>query len=160
MPVSSGPENFHEPRNNNYMREKYEAMSLVALKELAKARGIRHLSTMKKKDVIDSLLAEEENGSGGQETKVSAAQTAPAQETEPAQRRTPHRRLHRRSAELRHRKQDPYSAEPVHRKHHRQAAEFLHRKHRRQAAEFPHRKYRRQPAELPHRRRDLHDVRL
>ena len=70
------------------MREKYEAMSLVALKELAKARGIRHLSTMKKKDVIDSLLAEEENGSGGQETKVSAAQTAPAQETEPAQRRT------------------------------------------------------------------------
>ena len=36
MPVSSGPEYFHEPRNNNYMREKYEAMSLVALKELAK----------------------------------------------------------------------------------------------------------------------------
>ena len=77
------------------MREKYEAMSLVALKELAKARGIRHLSTMKKKDVIDSLLAEEENGSGGQETKVSAAQTAPAQETAPAreaaqaQRRAP-----------------------------------------------------------------------
>ena len=77
------------------MREKYEAMSLVALKELAKARGIRHLSTMKKKDVIDSLLAEEESGSGGQETKVSAAQTAPAQETAPAreaaqaQRRAP-----------------------------------------------------------------------
>lgn len=41
------------------MREKYESLSAVALKELAKARGIKHVSAMKKSEVIEAMLAED-----------------------------------------------------------------------------------------------------
>ena len=43
------------------MREKYEKMSLVMLRELARERKIRHISAMKKSEVIDALLAYDEN---------------------------------------------------------------------------------------------------
>ena len=42
------------------MKEKYEALSAVALKEIAKARGLKHLSTLKKSEVVELMLAEDE----------------------------------------------------------------------------------------------------
>ena len=41
------------------MREKYESLSLVVLRELAKSRGIAHVSTMRKGQVVDALLAKD-----------------------------------------------------------------------------------------------------
>lgn len=42
------------------MREKYETLPLATLKELAKARGIKGISTMKKAEVIEVMLQEDE----------------------------------------------------------------------------------------------------
>ena len=42
------------------MREKYESLSAAALKELAKARGIKYVSAMKKSEVVEAMLAEDE----------------------------------------------------------------------------------------------------
>ena len=42
------------------MKEKYQAMSVIALKELAKMRGIRGISSMKKNEVVDLLVADDE----------------------------------------------------------------------------------------------------
>ena len=43
------------------MREKYESLGLAELKEIAKARGIKGASTMKKSEIVDAMLAEDEN---------------------------------------------------------------------------------------------------
>ena len=43
------------------MREKYESLPLATLKELAKTRGLKGISTMKKAEVIELMLKEEEN---------------------------------------------------------------------------------------------------
>ena len=42
------------------MREKYESLSLVALRDIAKARGLTGVSTMKKADIVELMLAEDE----------------------------------------------------------------------------------------------------
>lgn len=41
-------------------REKYESLPLTTLKELAKARNMRGISTMKKSDLINAMLAQDE----------------------------------------------------------------------------------------------------
>ena len=41
------------------MREKYETLSAVALKELAKARGLKGLSGLKKEELIVRMLEED-----------------------------------------------------------------------------------------------------
>ncbi len=42
------------------MREKYESLALGDLKEIAKARGMKGTSTMKKAELIDAMLAQDE----------------------------------------------------------------------------------------------------
>ena len=42
------------------MREKYESLSLTVLKDLAKARGIKGLTGLKKEQVVELMLAEDE----------------------------------------------------------------------------------------------------
>ena len=42
------------------MREKYESLALADLKEIAKARGIKGVSTMKKAEVVEAMLEEDE----------------------------------------------------------------------------------------------------
>lgn len=42
------------------MREKYESLPLATLKELAKARHLKGVSTMKKADIIELMLAEDD----------------------------------------------------------------------------------------------------
>ncbi len=62
------------------MREKYESLALVQLKELAKVRGLKGTSAMKKAELVEAMLAEdarlkkeEENASKKQETAVHKA---------------------------------------------------------------------------------------
>ena len=38
-------------------REKYESLSLTALRDIAKARGIKNVTTIKKSDLIDRMMA-------------------------------------------------------------------------------------------------------
>lgn len=42
------------------MREKYESLALVQLKELAKVRGLKGTSAMKKAELVEAMLAEDE----------------------------------------------------------------------------------------------------
>lgn len=42
------------------MREKYLSLSLGTLKELAKARGMKGISTLKKSELIERMLQEDE----------------------------------------------------------------------------------------------------
>ena len=51
------------------MREKYESLSAAALKELAKARGIKSVSAMKKSEVIEAMLAEDAKEAAGKAAK-------------------------------------------------------------------------------------------
>ena len=77
------------------MREKYESLSLVVLKDLAKARGIKITSGMKKADVVEAMLAKDEEEKAGavsepatenveavsDETTKKAEKKAPAKKT-------------------------------------------------------------------------------
>ena len=42
------------------MREKYESLSLTVLKDLAKARGLKGLTGLKKEEIVELMLAEDE----------------------------------------------------------------------------------------------------
>ena len=42
------------------MREKYESLSVAVLRDLAKSRGIAKVSTMKKAELIEAMVAEDE----------------------------------------------------------------------------------------------------
>ena len=42
------------------MREKYESLSLATLKDLAKARGLKGISTLRKPELIERMLEEDE----------------------------------------------------------------------------------------------------
>ena len=42
------------------MREKYESLPLTTLRDLAKARGIRGISTMRKAELVERMLEEDE----------------------------------------------------------------------------------------------------
>ena len=55
------------------MREKYESLSLTVLKDLAKARGIKGLTGLKKEQVVELMLAEDEK-------EKAKATPAPVQE--------------------------------------------------------------------------------
>lgn len=60
------------------MREKYESLSLVVLKDLAKARGLKGISTLKKADLIERMLKADEQdkekmgGNNGVEVAANA----------------------------------------------------------------------------------------
>lgn len=52
------------------MREKYESLSLTVLKELAKARGMRGISAMKKGDLIEAMLAQDEKEKASEQEEM------------------------------------------------------------------------------------------
>ena len=64
------------------MREKYESLALADLRDIAKLRGIRGTSSMKKADVIDAMLALDEQEKSTQELpeKKERLDTAEKQE--------------------------------------------------------------------------------
>lgn len=47
------------------MREKYESLPLATLKELAKARGLKGISVIKKAELIELMLKEDEKETSG-----------------------------------------------------------------------------------------------
>ena len=66
-------------------REKYESLPLATLKELAKARKMRGVSTLKKGDLIDAMLELDE-----QEEQKEAAEEGAGRDA-----RAPHLHKHR-----------------------------------------------------------------
>ncbi len=61
------------------MREKYESLALADLKEIAKARGIKGTSTMKKAQVVEAMLQEDEKDkAAGKEVAVKSVVPANA----------------------------------------------------------------------------------
>ena len=58
------------------MREKYESLALADLKEIAKLRGIKGVSTMKKADLVEAMLREDEKDKA-QGKEVSVKSVAP-----------------------------------------------------------------------------------
>ena len=89
------------------MREKYESLSLTVLRDLAKARGIKGISSMKKADLIDRMLELDEK------EKESKEQTAKSgQEEKTTQEREHHEhRANHRGQETREQQSNPRSQE-------------------------------------------------
>ncbi len=58
------------------MREKYESLALADLKEIAKVRGIKGTSTMKKADVVEAMLKLDEQ----EKTAKAESESKPAEE--------------------------------------------------------------------------------
>ncbi len=65
------------------MREKYESLPLVHLRELAKVRGLKGTSSMKKAELVEAMLAEDERV---KEKEESATKNEEAQQTTVNQR--------------------------------------------------------------------------
>lgn len=57
------------------MREKYESLALLQLKELAKVRGLKGTSTMKKAELVEAMLAEDERQKKLQEEQESQTES-------------------------------------------------------------------------------------
>ncbi len=57
------------------MREKYESLSVTVLKELAKARGLKHLSGLKKTELVDLMVAEDEKDAAKQTKNAGEGKT-------------------------------------------------------------------------------------
>ena len=70
------------------MREKYETLSLAVLRELAKARGLRSISGLRKPELIDRMVEEDEKDAaaagGTPQGEPDAADGTPAPLTEEA----------------------------------------------------------------------------
>ena len=60
------------------MREKYESLPLATLKDLAKARGLKGVSGMKKAEVIELMLEEDEKEKQAEERRSRRCQLIPA----------------------------------------------------------------------------------
>lgn len=68
------------------MREKYESLALTQLKELAKVRGIKGVSAMKKSDVVEAMLALDEKEKAEKEKQDKADKPAKAEQPVKAER--------------------------------------------------------------------------
>ena len=64
------------------MREKYESLSLTVLKDLAKARGLKGLSGLKKEEIVQLMLAEDEK----EKAKAAPEKTEKLEKTEKSER--------------------------------------------------------------------------
>lgn len=62
------------------MREKYESLSLATLKDLAKARGLKGISALRKPDLVNRMLEEDEKEAAQEETVANNVQIEKSQE--------------------------------------------------------------------------------
>ncbi|MCD8299882.1 MAG: transcription termination factor Rho [Clostridiales bacterium] len=64
------------------MKEKYESLSLAVLKDLAKARGMKRISTLRKGELIDRMLEQDEidAGQGKNEPEAKESGTSDSKE--------------------------------------------------------------------------------
>lgn len=58
------------------MREKYESLSLSTLRELAKARGLKGISTLRKPELVERMLEEDEREAAAKEKASAKTETA------------------------------------------------------------------------------------
>lgn len=58
------------------MREKYESLSLSVLRDLAKARGLRGISTLKKAELVEKMLSEDAKEKAQKETAAKTEERA------------------------------------------------------------------------------------
>ncbi|MCM1143829.1 MAG: transcription termination factor Rho [Blautia sp.] len=69
------------------MREKYQSLALADLKEIAKVRGIKGISSMKKADLVEAMLREDEKDKAeGKEVAVKSIVQKKPERTERAER--------------------------------------------------------------------------
>ena len=77
------------------IRERYESLSLVSLRELAKARGLKGISTLRKPALIERMLEEDAREEQEKSAEVQEEATKPAEEPvreeEKAQEKGPER---------------------------------------------------------------------
>nr|MCR5160795.1 Rho termination factor N-terminal domain-containing protein [Lachnospiraceae bacterium] len=65
------------------MREKYESLSLAVLRDLAKARNMKHISSMRKAELVEAMLAQDEIDRQNEEAaKAAAKETAESADDE------------------------------------------------------------------------------
>ena len=74
------------------IREKYESLAVHDLKEIAKARGIKGLSTMKKAEVIDAMLRLDAQENAEMKTEPSAPKNRPAEREDAPKREAAERK--------------------------------------------------------------------
>ncbi len=66
------------------MKEKYESLSVTVLRDLAKARGLKHLSGLKKSELVEVMLAEDKKEAGDvKEEKENKEAKEAEEETKP-----------------------------------------------------------------------------
>lgn len=82
------------------MREKLKTLPLVQLREMAKAQGLKGISTLKKAEIIDRLCELEKPAEGGQKEEMPKASVSehPAGSAEPAERTEMHAQPRRTDA--------------------------------------------------------------
>ena len=77
------------------MREKYESLSLAVLKDLAKARGMKGISTLRKPALIERML--EEDAKGTEEGNVEEAKQTTSQNNTPKEKKQQNERTEYRT---------------------------------------------------------------
>ena len=85
------------------MREKYQSLALADLKEIAKSRGIKGTSGMKKADIIDAMVALDEK----EEKEQTAAPKAETKEETAEKPRTAHETKKSREKAAEEKKTEP-----------------------------------------------------
>lgn len=103
------------------MREKYESLSVAVLRDLAKARGIKGTSAMKKADLVEAMLAQDEIDKQNESANTDKASEQEAPKARPAREEKTERAERPRRTE---RPERPERAERVERAERTERAEI------------------------------------
>ena len=93
------------------MREKYESLSVTVLRDLAKARGIKGTSAMKKADLVEAMLAQDEIDKQNESANTDKASEQEAPKARPAREEKTERAERPRRTERPERVERPERAE-------------------------------------------------